>query len=77
MQLNELKDSDLEQYRALGSVLAQGKFDLQGSAIIKVASLIQWYTQLGPKLQAAITQQKLAAAKEASKRSQKNDLGGK
>lgn len=70
MQLNnDLTDKDLEQYRALGAVLAQGKFDLQGGAIVKVASLIQWYNVLGTKLQEAVKQQGLAKSKASAKKS--------
>lgn len=70
MQPNlELNEKDLEQYRALGAVLSQGKFDLQGSAIVKVASLIAWYNALGAKLQQAAKDQKLAKAKQSVKKS--------
>lgn len=70
MQLNtDLTDKDLEQYRAFGSVIAQGKFDLQGSAIVKVASLVQWYGSLGVKLQDAVKRQALEKSKAAAKKS--------
>lgn len=66
MQLNlEMTEKDLEQYRALSSVIAQGRFDLHGNAVVRVAQLVQWYSGFGAKIQEAI---KLQAASKAPKR---------
>ena len=66
---SNFNDKDIEQCKALGFVIANGKFDLQGSAIVKVASLIQWYNSLGLKIQHAIKEQSLEKFKPDLKKS--------
>lgn len=66
MQLNGFTDKDLEQWRALGAVIAQGNFELEGKAIVRVASLVQWYGSIEDKLKLAIAEAKANAAKKQS-----------
>lgn len=70
MQLNKvepLNDSDLERFRQLRAVIAQGSFDLKGNAIVKVASLLAWYDSLEGKLHDAIGKMKIAGAPKIKK----------
>lgn len=54
-----IEEKDLEEYRALRSVIRQGQFDLQGSAIFRVAELLLWYDKFEVKMQDVINKQKI------------------
>jgi len=44
-----LQTNDYKNYLALKAVINQGKFEIQGEAIVTVASLLSWYDKLEPK----------------------------
>ena len=66
-KIEPLTTSDLEKYRQLRAVLSQGKFDLQGNAVQKVASLFIWYDSLEGKLHDALGKLKKAGAPKIKK----------
>jgi len=43
MKDNILEISDLQKFYAFKAVLGQGKFELEGKAMLGVASLFQWF----------------------------------
>lgn len=66
-KIEPLNSKDVEQYRQLRNVIAQGSFDLKGNAIVKVASLLAWYDSLEGKLHDAIGKMKIAGAPKIKK----------
>lgn len=54
MQLNDLEISDVEKCRALRSVLSQCQFPIKGEAVIKVATLLQWFNSLDVRIEKAV-----------------------
>ena len=78
MQLNKvepLNDSDLERYKQLRAVIAQGSFELKGNAIAKVASLLNWYDSLEGKMHDAIGKMKAAGAPKIKKMKNVDNAG--
>ena len=52
-------DDDLVKYKSMAKVIEQSKLEIEGSAVIQTALLIQWYSSLGPKIQNYIAQKKV------------------
>ena len=50
------KREDLARYAALKKVIKQGEFEIHGEAVIAVASLFQWFDELGKVIEANIQQ---------------------
>lgn len=76
MQLKQvpiLNDKDIENYRVLGSVIRQGKFDLEGKDIFTVGLLLKWYDDLESKLIMLVKKEKLELAKPKKKSIPKPD----
>ena len=73
MQLSGFTDKDLEQWRAFGAVIAQGNFELEGKAIVRVASLVQWYGSIEDKLKLAIAETKANSAKKQNEEKVKEE----
>ena len=56
-----ITNDDLKRYDAFMMIINEGKFDIEGRAVISTALLIKWYMDLRPKLFDAI---EAAAEKE-------------
>jgi len=60
MQLSdEIDFSDVQKCRALRSVLSQCEFPMKGDAVLKVASLLQWFNSLDVRLEKVANLNKL------------------
>ena len=44
---------DLANYRAMRAIINNGKFDVKGDAILRMASLFHWFNQLEQKIEEA------------------------
>ncbi len=67
MQLNDLEISDVEKCRALRSVLSQCQFPIKGEAVIKVATLLQWFNTLDVRIEKAVKLSKAEKSKPIRK----------
>jgi len=48
-----INDEDIKQYDLFSRVIDEGKFDIEGRAVIQTALLMQWFKTLRPKLLSA------------------------
>lgn len=60
-----MEKEDLIKYKAFKQVVANGDYEVKGSAMLAVASLIKWFYELEPKIHEAIamTENKKSIAK--------------
>jgi hypothetical protein len=49
-----ITNDDLKRYDAFLMIVNEGKFDIEGRAVISTALLIKWYMELRPKLLKAV-----------------------
>lgn len=63
-KLESFTEDDLIKHKKLGLVLAKGKFEVEGGAVIACASLFHWYESLKVKMEDAMKQEILNKAKK-------------
>jgi hypothetical protein len=56
MQLNK---QDIAYYRALKAIINSSKIEFKGDAVVKAASILSWFNELGERMEKAIEAKKI------------------
>ena len=60
MEGNKFDKSDLDNIKVFRALIEKGEFKLVGGAVLRVASLFQWFGGFDAKIQSALTAQSKA-----------------